>query len=84
MTIDEFENRFLQLPSPIVEIKSDLFSLKNISVYVKRDDLIHPEISGNNVVWRGFDENSNELYLYNKITTVPLANNNMNNFYKMK
>lgn len=40
----------LNLPSPLEELYSDLFSDKNVQVYLKRDDLIHAEISGNK--WR--------------------------------
>ncbi len=37
-------------PTPIQELKSELFDKKNITVFVKRDDLTHPEIMGNK--WR--------------------------------
>lgn len=40
----------MNLPSPVQEIHESLFLDKNIRVYLKRDDLIHPEISGNK--WR--------------------------------
>lgn len=40
----------LNLPSPIELLDYDLFNEKGVSVYVKRDDLIHPVISGNK--WR--------------------------------
>lgn len=40
----------LNLPSPIQEIEHPLFKEKKVSVYLKRDDLIHPQISGNK--WR--------------------------------
>lgn len=39
-----------QLPSPLEQLSSDLLSQHGIKVYVKRDDLIHPIISGNK--WR--------------------------------
>lgn len=39
-----------ELPSPIQELKSALFSEQKLEVYVKRDDLIHPTVSGNK--WR--------------------------------
>jgi 1-aminocyclopropane-1-carboxylate deaminase len=38
------------LPSPIEVIKSALLSAHNITLYIKRDDLIHADISGNK--WR--------------------------------
>jgi len=39
-----------QVPTPIVEIESELFAKKNVKVFIKRDDLIDPKISGNK--WR--------------------------------
>ena len=42
--------KILQLPSPLQALPHPLFEEKNIKVFVKRDDLIHPEISGNK--WR--------------------------------
>jgi 1-aminocyclopropane-1-carboxylate deaminase len=38
------------MPSPVQEIKEDLFSEKEVRVFVKREDLNHPVISGNK--WR--------------------------------
>lgn len=38
------------IPSPLQLIKDPLFEQKQIQVYFKRDDLIHPDISGNK--WR--------------------------------
>ncbi|MCO6494778.1 MAG: pyridoxal-phosphate dependent enzyme [Bacteroidetes bacterium] len=35
------------LPSPIQQIQGELFTQKRVSVWVKRDDLIHPYVSGN-------------------------------------
>lgn len=40
----------LYLPSPIQELESSLLKLKSVRVFVKRDDLIHPTLSGNK--WR--------------------------------
>jgi len=40
----------MKLPSPITELNHPLFSENNINVLLKRDDLIHPIISGNK--WR--------------------------------
>lgn len=40
----------MNLPSPIQKLNLPLFKEKNIEVWVKRDDLIHQEISGNK--WR--------------------------------
>ena len=44
----------MNLPSPIEEIHDALFEEKQICVFVKRDDLIHPIISGNK--WRKLRE----------------------------
>lgn len=38
-----------QLPSPLQEVHVDLFKSHGINVFVKRDDLIHPFISGNKI-----------------------------------
>jgi 1-aminocyclopropane-1-carboxylate deaminase len=54
MDISEFTIKHLQLPSPIQEIVEDEWKEKNIHVFVKRDDLIHPIISGNK--WRKLKE----------------------------
>ena len=36
-----------KIPSPLEEIKSNIFNEKNVRVFIKRDDLIHPQVSGN-------------------------------------
>jgi 1-aminocyclopropane-1-carboxylate deaminase/D-cysteine desulfhydrase-like pyridoxal-dependent ACC family enzyme len=50
MDIKNFEFKALNLPSPIEEIFDECWNSKGIQVFVKRDDLIHPIISGNK--WR--------------------------------
>lgn len=50
MDIANFEFNELHLPSPIEEIFDECWNSKGIQVFVKRDDLIHPIISGNK--WR--------------------------------
>lgn len=40
----------LNLPSPIQQIHHPIFEEKGLEVFIKRDDLIHPQISGNK--WR--------------------------------
>lgn len=42
--------QFFQLPSPIQQLKSPFLESKKVELWLKRDDLIHPEISGNK--WR--------------------------------
>jgi 1-aminocyclopropane-1-carboxylate deaminase len=43
-------NEILRLPSPLQSVNDKVFEENNLRVYVKRDDVIHPEISGNK--WR--------------------------------
>jgi 1-aminocyclopropane-1-carboxylate deaminase len=50
MDITNFEFNALNLPSPIEEILDECWNSKGIQVFIKRDDLIHPIISGNK--WR--------------------------------
>ena len=50
MDIANFEFNELHLPSPTEEIFDECWNSKGIQVFVKRDDLIHPIISGNK--WR--------------------------------
>jgi 1-aminocyclopropane-1-carboxylate deaminase len=45
----------LRLPSPVEELYDDLLAHHGISLYLKRDDLIHPEIPGNK--WRKLKHN---------------------------
>ncbi|HST81333.1 MAG TPA: pyridoxal-phosphate dependent enzyme [Kineosporiaceae bacterium] len=40
----------LRLPSPLVELDDERFARHGVRVYLKRDDLIHPELPGNK--WR--------------------------------
>lgn len=39
-----------QLPSPLEEVRDDRFDKRGLRLLLKRDDLIHPELSGNK--WR--------------------------------
>lgn len=45
---------------PIQEIKDDILSRNNVKLFVKREDLIHSEISGNK--WRKLKYNVNEYF----------------------
>jgi len=54
MDITLFENSILNIPSPIQEIHHLTFNEADVRVFVKRDDLIHPIISGNK--WRKLKE----------------------------
>jgi 1-aminocyclopropane-1-carboxylate deaminase len=62
MDIADFEFNTLNLPSPIEEIYDECWNSKGIQVFVKRDDLIHPIISGNK--WRKL-KNYLQTFSYN-------------------
>ena len=49
----------LKLPSPLQELPSFVEKGQNIQCWIKRDDLIHPEISGNK--WRKLKRNIDEM-----------------------
>src|SRR5687768_18469442 len=49
---------FLNLPSPLEELIHHPGKEKGIRIFMKRDDLIHPEISGNK--WRKLKYNLEE------------------------
>lgn len=51
-------NDQITIPSPIQEIKSDFLEAHGISLHVKREDMIHPLISGNK--WRKLKYNLSE------------------------
>ena len=40
----------LRLPSPLVQLDDERFTRRGVRLYLKRDDLIHPELRGNK--WR--------------------------------
>jgi 1-aminocyclopropane-1-carboxylate deaminase len=42
----DFES-IINIPTPLVQLREDLFEQKQVQVFVKRDDLTHPFISGN-------------------------------------
>lgn len=54
MDIQLFENTILNLPSPTEELFHAKFQRAQVRVLIKRDDLIHPIISGNK--WRKLKE----------------------------
>ena len=56
------------IPSPLEAINYPLFTEKQINVYVKRDDLIHAEISGNK--WRKLKYNLIAAKAQNKNTIL--------------
>lgn len=50
--------QILSLPSPLQKLEDALFVANGLKVFVKRDDLIHPKISGNK--WRKLKYNLND------------------------
>jgi 1-aminocyclopropane-1-carboxylate deaminase len=40
-------DKYIKIPTPLVEIHEEIFKNHEISVFVKRDDLCHPFVSGN-------------------------------------
>jgi len=71
----DFE-KILNLPSPLELIKDYRFEQKALKVFVKRDDLIHPQISGNK--WRKLKFNLLEAKKlgYTKLITFGGAHSN--------
>lgn len=57
-----------QLPSPLQKIETELTRQFNIHLFIKRDDLIHPEISGNK--WRKLKYNLEAANRENKDTIL--------------
>lgn len=49
-TFNQIIKEILNLPSPLQKMEDQIFDEKQLKVFVKRDDLIHSEISGNK--WR--------------------------------
>jgi 1-aminocyclopropane-1-carboxylate deaminase len=58
----------MNIPSPLTEIHDSLFKKAEITVYIKRDDLIHPYISGNK--WRKLKYNIQEAIQQKKDTVL--------------
>ena len=60
----------LEVFSPVQQLKNKLFEEKELSVFIKRDDLIHPIISGNKwrklkyLLKRAREENKNHLVTF--------------------
>ncbi len=57
-----------QLPTPLQKIETELTQKFDIQLFIKRDDLIHPEISGNK--WRKLKYNIAQAQLENKQTLL--------------
>jgi 1-aminocyclopropane-1-carboxylate deaminase len=61
-------NDTFQLPSSIHKIENELTEKFNVQLFLKRDDLIHPEISGNK--WRKLKYNIVQAKLEHKSTIL--------------
>jgi 1-aminocyclopropane-1-carboxylate deaminase len=48
----------LHIPSPLVEVHDKLLQAREVRLYLKRDDLIHPNLNGNK--WRKLKYNLEE------------------------
>lgn len=60
-----------QIPSPLQEVSFSELNERNIALYIKRDDLIHPEVSGNK--WRKLRLNIEQAQLKGKSTIVTMG-----------
>ncbi|MBK9327977.1 MAG: 1-aminocyclopropane-1-carboxylate deaminase/D-cysteine desulfhydrase [Sphingobacteriales bacterium] len=56
------------LPTPLQPIHNDITRQFKVQLFMKRDDLIHPEISGNK--WRKLKYNTEQARLENKATLL--------------
>ena len=52
-------NNILHLPSPLTVLHSDFLQKNGIALWIKREDLIHPHLSGNK--WRKLEFNLEEM-----------------------
>lgn len=67
--IIKLSNHFMfQLPSPLQPIENEWTKKFNIQLFVKRDDLIHPEVSGNK--WRKLKYNIKQATLQQQNTLL--------------
>lgn len=53
------QDAYLKIPSPMVKLSGDLWYEKGIELWMKREDLIHPQISGNK--WRKLEFNIEQM-----------------------
>ena len=67
------------LPSPIEELQHPLLTEKKIQLFVKRDDLIHPDIMGNK--WRKLKYNIEEVKKQGKNGLVTMGGAYSNHIY---
>jgi 1-aminocyclopropane-1-carboxylate deaminase len=69
----------LRIISPLQKIEEPLFSEKGVELFIKRDDLIHPEISGNK--WRKLKYNLEEAARLGKKNLLTFGGAYSNHIY---
>lgn len=69
----------LQLPSPVTEITTEQLKEKKLKFFIKREDLIHPEVSGNK--WRKLYLNLEQARKKNKNTILTFGGAFSNHIY---
>jgi len=60
--------RELRLPTPLQRIENALTCSKQVRLYIKRDDLIHPLIQGNK--WRKLNYNFAQMQIQHQETLL--------------
>ncbi|MEL6988170.1 MAG: pyridoxal-phosphate dependent enzyme [Bacteroidota bacterium] len=71
----------LKIPSPIQKVRTQLTDKFKIEFHVKRDDLIHPHISGNK--WRKLSENISYMQRKNKEGILSFGGAHSNHLYAL-
>ena len=67
------------LPTPLQLLTDDIISKAGIQLYIKRDDLIHPEVSGNK--WRKLKYNLDDALRQGKDTLLTFGGAYSNHLY---
>ncbi|MGI0482621.1 hypothetical protein ACN4EE_17780 [Geminocystis sp. CENA526] len=81
MTETELNNLKTQNDWNTITVNGQIFNVENsgiIKITNNSTEDFNPQISGNNVVWSGWDGNDYEIYFYNGTSTIQLTNNNTN------
>lgn len=78
-TLDNTETDSLRLPSPLQKLDSPLLRKADVELYVKRDDLIHPEFGGNK--WRKLRYNLRQASVQNKTRLLTFGGAWSNHIY---
>ncbi len=67
------------LPTPLIQIKDNHTATSEVSLYIKRDDLVHPEISGNK--WRKLKYNLLKSEVDNLLPVITFGGAFSNHLY---